>query len=243
MTAELWSAVLSAVVAGALGYAAKYARDRLTTVLVRDRILRRAWGFLQRPTHLFLPIANVSRVGAAGGYGDLLAMSRVVTLTNMYFPPGNQLTIHTNQTVFEQVQDQNLVILGAGKYNRVYREMIERLNPPLHFFDTATESFQEIRNRDRSIVYSPAYDENGSVVYDIGLIVLARNPLNHNCKVLIAAGSHTYGSAAAIEFLADPKNLREIRANLTQNFLLVVGAAISAHAASRIERISNVLTW
>ena len=244
MTSEIGSAVLSAIVAGMLGYAAKYTRDRLSATLVRDRLLRRAWGFIQQPTHLFLPLANVSGLGAAGGYGDLLGMARVLTLVNAYFPPGNQLTVHTDQDSFEQVKGDNIIALGAGRYNRVYRALVEQLNPPLHFFDTETESHREIRTRDRSIVYSPTYAEDGTLVYDIGLLISARSPFNQDRRVLISAGSHTYGSAAAVQFLTEKANLKDIKANLTgSNFLLVVGATISNHTVSRIERISNVFVW
>lgn len=234
---------IAALFSGLVGYSVKWALDRGIQVFVKQRSLRRAWDFLSEPTHVFLPLANITSVGASGGYGDLLALSRVITMANAHFAPASNLFIHPDQSEFKSVRQENIVIIGGGKHNAVFREMIDAINPPLHFFDTDKESFVEIRNHDRSIIYAPVYDAAGLVATDLGMLIRARNPFNNRKYALIAAGSHTYGSVAAIDYFLHASYIREISKHLSQNIEVIVRASVNQHSVSHISRISPIVTW
>lgn len=236
--------VLINLIAAGLGYFGRYAMERAFGRFVKDRRVREFWSFLGQPCHVFLPIIRENEVGAAGGFGDLLATSRLIGIANTYYPPADKLVIHTRQSAYASCQDDNLVVIGGGKYNSIYRDLIDRIDPPLHFFDTATESFQEVRNRESTIIYSPEYAPDGSLVFDIGILVFSASPFVAGRKVLIAAGSHTYGSAIAVQYLSELEGLRDTReARASRNFMFVVGARVSDTGTGRAQRISNVLTW
>lgn len=225
------------------GFAIRYLWDRKIRSAIKNRSMRRFWGFLDYPTDVYLPFTKEDNRGAAVGYGDLAALTELMSLVRDHFKSTRQVSVQTYQARFDENRNRNknLIIIGGGKYNRVYREMISALNPPLHFFDTPNQSFQDIRNADRSIRYLPKYSLNGAVSYDIGLIVSAPNPFSSRERVVIVAGSHTYGSLAAMMFLSDPRTLKQLMGN--DRFVLVVGSPIKQHSVVRVEQISSLVTW
>lgn len=242
MAFDLLPETLSALLGSGVGAALKWSGDRFSHVYIADRALKKCWHFLEDDTHVFLPVSG-SKDGARGGYGDLLAMAQVITLTNRLFKSTRSLTVHADQQDLQRVKEQNLVVIGGGKHNAVFRALVEELRVPLHFFDTASESFHEIRNRERSIVFTPEYSADGTLAQDLGLAVRCRNPWNKEKWVLIAAGSHTYGSAAVMEFLLRPSVLRELRPHFSGNLEIVVRAAVEQHTPMHVERISTIVTW
>jgi hypothetical protein len=241
MPIELSHDLISGIIGTGAGLAVKYSFNRTQEVFVKARLVKLAWSFLLEKTHVFVPISEVPN-GAAGGYGDLLALSRLLTLADTYFK-NNQLRVHTDSREFNTSKMDNLVVIGGGKYNPVFRELVGELNIPLHFFDTATASFREIRNQGRSIVYSPEYSDSGVLTKDIGLAVHARNPNSDNRTIVIVAGSHTYGSVAAMEYLAHQHPLREIKRFLGHNVEVVVSGDVASNNISNIKRVSQIITW
>lgn len=70
------------------------------------------------------------------------------------------------------------------------------------------------------------------------------NPYNRDRKILIAAGSHTYGSSIALDYLSSQAGVRDIGPYLDADRLLaVVGAAIDETGIGKPQRVSNILTW
>lgn len=234
LPAITWDLGIS-IASSAGGYAIRFVQEKIK-VYRKDRPIEKVWRFLQDPTHIFLTLANVGKVGASGGYGDLLAMSYVYTLAEHHFSSA-KLAIHTDHSSLSGVCGENLIVIGGGKYNTVYRKLIEDLHVPLHFFDTDTESFKDIRNRERAIVFSPEYGQNGKIVHDIGLAVIAKNPKNENKKIIIVAGAHTYGTAAAMKFLIDNVKLKEITRLLNKNVEIIIRCEIERHDITTVECI------
>lgn len=71
------------LVAAGIGYATRLAVERTAKSIRRDRLIRKAWSFLEQPTHVFVPTIRENQVGSAGGYGDLLALSTVINTANV----------------------------------------------------------------------------------------------------------------------------------------------------------------
>jgi hypothetical protein len=244
MSFDFGSELLSAALGALVGYVSKYGFDKARQMLVRDRLMIKAWHFLQEPTQILVPLVDATDVGAAGGFGDLLAMADVVTLAKTYFPSAMSLAVQAVQSDSEEYYlEDNLVVIGGGKYNGVYRDLIGKLAVPLHSFDTAMESLKEMRNKERSIAYSPEYDADGRVTHDVGLLVRARNPYESSKWVVLAAGCHTYGTAAAMQYLTNVETLQDISRHLNHNLEIIVRARIENHAISDIRRVSRRLTW
>lgn len=228
-----------------IGFLLRYLWDNNIRFLIRDRGVRRFWGFLESSTDVYLPFASENLRGAAVGYGDLAALTEFLSLQRRHFKTARDVVVHTNQARFAEWDNRrkNLVVIGGGKYSQVYRELIAELDPPIHFFDTANESFQDIRDADRSIQYLPKYAQDGSLRYDIGLVAWAPNPFSPDSRVVIVAGSHTYGSLAGMLFLADPKVLRRLSCSDDRRHVVVVGAPVQNNSVTHVEQISNIMVW
>jgi len=244
MTIDFGGQLISALIGAGVGYALKFGYDKSTQIFVKERSVRKVWSFLQEPTHIFIPVIDdVQKIGAVNGFGDLLALSIIVNIADRYFHAGKNLHIHTQYEDAKRIKEDNIIVLGGGNTNPLYREYIDIIPVPLHFFDTATESFEDIRNKERSVVYKPEYDDTGNLKRDIGLVVRTKNPANKSKVVILAAGSFTYGTAAAIQYLTTDYHVKEISRYLDSNFELIVGTAVEKYSFSNIERISRVFTW
>ena len=97
MSFQLGNELISAVLGTAVGYGIKYGYDEINRVLVKDRLMRKAWHFLREgDTYVLMPLFDDDNIGAACAYGDMLAMSNVVTVANTYFeqaaPPVGSLS-------------------------------------------------------------------------------------------------------------------------------------------------------
>ena len=210
----------------------------------KAKALRRVWSFLKEDTHLFVPLIRPLHEGAATGYGDLLAASMVIATRNKYFSEAATLITHTNVNDYDAVQAQNLVVLGGGRHNPIYRNLIEKLSAPLHFFDTPTQSFVDIRNADRSIAYTPTYDADSHVVRtDVGLLIHAKNPRAPDKTVVIAAGSHSFGTAAAIQYMSSTQGIADLQKFANDNCEVVVQCNVVNSSISNIVRVSQIITW
>ncbi len=208
-----------------------------------NRAARRTWGFLEEPTHVFVPLIRPDAQGPAAGFGDLLALSSMVEVANRHLSRSSGLKIHGRQEDFEAVKSEHLVVIGGGRHNVVYRHLIDKLQPPLHFFDTAEESFTDVRDADSSVVYSPKYDADGVVAVDKGILVRAPNPYAPAKRVIIAAGSHTYGSAAAIAYLASKEGMKLYAAHEAVACEVVVEATVDHRSLQAVQRLSPPITW
>jgi hypothetical protein len=243
MSFNIGNELLSAIIGVLVGYGLKFVFDKATQVFIRNRLLKRAWQFLKEPTTIIVPLFDTTDVGASGGFGDLLAMADFVTLAKTYFSSEMSITVQAAHTTEPCCLDRNLIVIGGGKHNAIYRDLIEKVAAPLHSFDTDTQSFQEIRNENCSILFSSEYDEHGQLTHDTGLFVRARNPYNSKKWVVIVAGSLTYGTAAAMQYATTAERVRDISKHLNQNTEVIVRARIDNQAITDVERVSSIFKW
>jgi len=122
------------------------------------------------------------------------------------------LSVHTNGAS----RERDLILLGGPKNNEVTREVLDRMAPRLPI------TIQT--NGDEVIVHNAA--DGGEAIlppastpapsqsrpgYDYGYILRAVNCFNPKTSVTIFAGTHTYGTAAAVRyFLSNPKKFRSL---------------------------------
>jgi len=236
---ELVHDAISAILGVALGLG----HQRVSTHL-RNRLLKKVLPFITEPVHVFLPIETTPGAGSGySGYGDLLALSLLMNAIHKLSGSTTSVIFHGSQAEFETVQSENIVVIGGGKYNAVFRQVIEKLVVPLHFFDTPTDNFAEIRNAEGTVRFSPSYASDKSVTEDLGLLVRARNPWAIDKWVVIAAGSHAYGSAAAMDFLLSSTGLGELRRHLDVNCEAIVRTSVRNHLISRTSLQSKVVRF
>ena len=245
MVIDWTNAIISAVLGVAAGYGAKALVDTSRRVLIRERRLKLMWGFIQDETHVYITLLDKSGVGAAGGYGDMLALAKILTLADRLFGKDAKLLVKASPFDEAASKDKNIIIIGGGKYNTAYLAVVDRLNPPLHFFDTPTVSNASIRNNSNSISYTPEYAPDGAVIADLGLAVSASSPYDSRRRIVILAGSHTYGSTSACEFLTTAASLALVKKELgsSNNFEVVVRGRVENSAVVDIDPLSKVVTF
>lgn len=211
----------------------KYKRWRSAT------LFRGAWAFLREPTTIIIPLVPASPVLGSAGVGDLLAMSIVVRLSETHFHDRKEAEIVKVVNGMFYDSPNHIVVIGGGAFNPVFRSLVDELRVPMHFFDTETESFEVIRTADWRVHYQPKRDANGNLLIDTGIAVRARR--KNGRYVVIAAGSNTYGSEAAMKYLTTEDFLRALP--LGQNVEVVVEANVRDHTVYDVRAVSAIETW
>jgi hypothetical protein len=243
MSFQLGSELLSAVLGTAVGYGIKYGYDEITRVWVKDRLMRKAWHFLQEgDTYILIPLFDADDIGTACAYGDMLAMSNVVTVANTYFEEAAPPVLRDAEDDFALLES-NLVVIGGCRHNTVFRKLVDKLPVPIQCFCDPSEHASQMRHYDGSTVLSATFEDNGRLTHDIGILVRARNPYHPQKWVVLAAGLYTYGTAAAIEYLTSTASLQDVSRHLDQNFEVVLRARVHNHCISNIQPIPPMLTW
>lgn len=222
------------------GYGFKSSIDFTIEKLWKMASLRKFWGFLETPTVVFIPTkpASAGEFGPAVGYGTGLALAELQVLGKKIFPKMPELIVTSDFHRLSDHNDKSVIVLGGGKYNRAYLELINELRPTMHFFDTKDQDFKEIRNEGRTITFNPEYS-NGCVVSDLGLILRSKR-LSSEREVLILAGSYTYGTWGAMKYLSIAKNVRPMLKHIETGFEFVVRCRMDGNNISNLTAESTL---
>ncbi len=106
--------------------------------------------------------------------------------------------------------EENIVIVGGPNHNPIFRKYLEILERKLTkkglSLPYSFSGYDLIRNSDNH-AFSPEIDD-GKIVYDVGLVMLAANPLNDRARVVFLAGCRTYGCLAAARAVSSPHILK-----------------------------------
>lgn len=200
------------LLAAGIGFTLGWLRTKIQQVVRRHRA-RRFWRpFIDGDLKLVLAVFNDAshveweRSGVAG-VGDVIALNEIESrLRGIRFSKYGIAYAHRMEgTEF----GANMVLIGGADSNRVTRTVMERLPLTLVYVDPDNNDVA-FRDRISDEVLRPVSGPNGELLVDQGIVIRARNPFDHHCKVLVIAGSYGYGSAAAarlvnsVEFLRNP---------------------------------------
>lgn len=243
-TDDITSAIIGSTISFPLGIIGGLMIDPIRTRR-NEKILREAWGFLKEKTYVFVPAIKSSHgISSLGGYGDMLALANVLMLSNKLAETSSNLVLCTDAEQYEIAKQNNIISIGGSKYNRICASLIDELRVPLHFYDTENDNDNHvIRDQKTSITYSSEYNSDMQVVKDVALVVRARNPFNRSKWIVIAIGSHTFGTAAAIEYLTNPLSVRELRGHLETNVECIVQSVVKGNVNVQVSRVSNIIVW
>lgn len=125
---------------------------------------------------------------------------------------------------------KNLIVLGSKHANQLCKQIMEHesLNNPPYQFKTREDKYGEKEKYiDVSKIEYPKKDEiieNLDVelpvlTKDYGLLLRTNNPFDEEKrnKVLILGGNHGYGTEAALQFISDPKRIKDLRDQVQDN--------------------------
>lgn len=234
--------LLSSYVAAPISFVAGIAYKRIKSRIWDSRGLRQAISFAGNGAKILIPLSGSSPgKGMTTAYGDMLAVSDLLQAAqSISVSSGMQTVAIGDATDFNPFKGENLIIIGGGGSNRFYLEAITSLEPPLHFWDAPGVDNKTIRNKDSTQSFNPISD-GINVSYDIGLLIVADNPFNKSKRLVVCAGSYTYGTAAAMQFLLSNECGKHLRKS-GERFLCVVGCKVDNAAIRDVRLISQVYT-
>ncbi len=101
--------------------------------------------------------------------------------------------------------ETDLISLGGRKTNAITGQLLDRI-PDLPF------SVENTMIRWQETEYEGIVHD-GRVVQDFGYVVRSDNPFAPGRRIVVVAGSHTYGTVAAARWLAEAGGSKDIPAN------------------------------
>jgi hypothetical protein len=200
--------VLSVVIGAACTAAVTVGR----WALVRFLPARRTWRFTSgRDLRIVVSSSAMVHTGLyqrpVTGIGQVRALSLLSPLLRRAYRDANLSEVLLSEELAGHDLNNNLLVIGGPKTNWLARDLLERLAPRLPFTVTGTV-----------ITWGPSdYDgeaEGDNVLHDFGYVVRAVHPLHPERRVVIVAGSHTFGTAAAAQWLARHGGSRKLPAEL-----------------------------
>lgn len=159
------------------------------------------------------------------GLGQARALGLIVPSLTRAYGELNSNAVNLSAHVAGSSREGDLILLGGPKNNEVTREVLQRLAPRLPI-SVQTNVDEEVvyRAEDGSTtVMPPASTPAPSQLrpgYDYGYILRSVNCFNPKTSVTVFAGTHTYGTAAAVRYFLD--NAKEFRALGNRQYALVV---------------------
>lgn len=218
---QFFGAALGLVISAVLAFLAKR---------MRVNRAKRLWR-LRNPATVSVVLATSASVGTGAyvrrmtGLGQARALGLLVpSLTRAYGELDSNavtLSVHTNGIG----REGDLILLGGPKNNEVTREILHRMAPRLPITIRTNGDEEIVHNTaDGGVVVLPPAStpapSQSRAGYDYGYILRAANCFNPKTSVTVFAGTHTYGTGAAVKyFLNNPKKFRALG---NRQYVLVV---------------------
>jgi hypothetical protein len=200
---KLVSVAIGSLATAAVGAGRRYAFKKLPA--------RRLWRYAEAD-NLTLIVASSAQINTGRynrpttGIGQARAMSLIVpSLTRAYRNVDLQQVRLSANTPGKDLET-DLLVLGGAKTNEITGKLLDSI-PNLPF--TAPG---EVIIWNNTAYEGMTVGEN--VVHDYGYIVRATNPFDSERRVVILAGSHTFGTVAAARWLLLEGAKRSIPANV-----------------------------
>lgn len=237
--------LVGAAVAVPVTYMVTSAWEKFRSRVFDLRSARGIFNFTSETTHVFLPLNSPTDGGAASGFGDLLALVELIAVIERLHQTRHQISVYSadDEKNMLRTSQHNVISIGGYKHNRVYRELIDRLEPPYQFWHQTRRAPREIRNKNGTAIFQAQRDDKGNLIRDVGLALRAPSPFDEKKTVIIVAGAHTYGSVAAMKFLCSPQKGRSLVSTKAKRTLVVVGCDVASHAVGAIRPLTEIIEW
>lgn len=215
----------------------------LVTTAWQRRKDRRVWA-RRSDRVLILMATSRTNTGTYGrpvtGLGQARAMGLITPLlTRCYRDPGS-ITVDLSSFRVNTALEGDLILLGGLKNNEVTRQALSKLDAELPVTMKTTGDEQLYLRTDGSeepfLTTGGALPTDSAEGADHGLIIRTRNCFDSEGTLTIFAGTHTYGTVAAVRYLLEHES--EI-ASLGDKFVVVVKSFVTA--GEHVERPTAVI--
>lgn len=196
MTEDLATNILASLCWVLLGVGGKFAFD-----WVKDtRPAARVW---RLPRRASVSIVAADRPPAGGGLpvalvhpAEFAAATEIIESITRQFQCHVGRVSTASQFPKDRLVDSHLVVIGGPINNEVYRNLTGRLADFPYAFEGRV-----LVDVTKNVRYEPLEDPDGNLSHDIALIVLTRNPLNLDRRLVILAGCRTFGCLGAARLM------------------------------------------
>lgn len=243
IAAAVWVA-LGAIAARA----ATFLRDRLPTRSILRLDARKSLFIVtnsveSRNPEIGGPVTGIGALQAVGLAREAIARSypRLLLRTRVVFSVG----------LPAEALQSNLICIGGRKYNQI-TSLFEHYFEPRFDFQANNQGKIGVRSASTVIrdtitdkVYEPELDRSGNdYQIDYGVITSLPNPFNPRARVILLAGAHTYGVAAAGHVLerGNIKQLTGALSGVSGNSwqILIQATCIGLDATPRIVEVASI---
>jgi hypothetical protein len=179
-----------------------------------------------------LPVADPigSRVGGQTGFIDTIdhytgvgEVMGVASLSTYFSKAGHNFRVKRGQLLaWDDVKTENIVVLGSPHENHFLRDLPQQLGFVFRF-NPADNSLYVVNLQPKpgqGELYHPKFDRPAnsasrimSVVEDYAVISLLRG-LGESNRLMILAGTTTFATQAATEYVTDAENIRDLQKRL-----------------------------
>jgi hypothetical protein len=198
-------------------------------------VIPKAWYYFStsKPTKRFwnpmFKQGGVSLITTAGKWQsptlsqfcDFIAVIKAGTFFEKHFP--GKYHLFTCEDNAPDVLTRNLILIAGPLSNSVTKHVLEKIKVRYTFknhdiIDLSTGDYvRRSKIKDSNLPNSAE---------DYGIITKCVNPFNPNTRVIMAMGSHGWGTQAALEALFDPKNLNFLLAQNVDCYQLLISVAV-----------------
>lgn len=151
----------------------------------------------------------------------------------------------------DHVQDRmenDLLILGGPKTNRVAAELFKAIQYEQPVFMIKTVIYWRVKQRDGQWVDDGVLEYDGHAVnrkitQDYGLIIRMQSPFTSRSRtVILFSGSHTYGTVAAAKYFTESKDMRRLLRRKQQNLVALVSTQVIDGYPTKL-RLERYYAW
>lgn len=158
-------------------------------------------------TEIIMNHVGTQEVSGLIGRGDLDAIVSIVGKFASMRSTSRPLVVHPSQ-IHDRI-NHNLILIGGRDTNSLTNTLAGRLGCRLETLmnDEGHNVIRDSRlNVDFPVTWQGVPDDGGEILRrDFGILARGRNPYNPDRDVLLIAGAHGLGSAAAAEICLSPK--------------------------------------
>lgn len=251
MTAStsLAAGTLASLIAMAIGAGAGYAWRDGTKIVPRHLFWNRFKKDLQilisEVPNKYDPSVRPGAQPPLTPIGDAIALSQLLHFLRTETESGLKVSSVQSVVEFDRIKDHNLLIIGGPKYNTPCSLLLTQLDPHLPYQymrlvspqrrraeDSHLKRFHSRVNGQPDLTCSPHDD------IDFGMILVCRNPYNHDAFVICAGGLSTLSTIACAKWLTKMSLHDTIKARQAGTGLQIIVKCRSVDAA----RVTGVTT-
>jgi len=180
----------------------------------------------------------------ATGVGQLRALAAVINSLNLAYKNMNINDILLSSEHLGTRIEEDLILLGGPKNNKVTRKCMDRLLEIRKVIDQERDIITWYPQTENKIPSEPkmyqAITKDKKVIQDYGVIIRVQNPFSiTGSQLCIFSGGHTHGTIAAAQYFTQSLKKNIFRKNIPPNYICLVKCDIIDDEPCNIQLVNQ----